>query len=89
MGIIEERQKRDSLVAKSNEKAIEMYDAQLKAIQWIKDKDWFKEIVNYWKRETEACMDALTTAKIDDVTYLQARYSTWKSFLTFLENLSK
>jgi len=66
---------------------IEIYDNQKKAIMWIKDTEWYKEIKKYWQREVESCRANYMTVKAEDLYKLQERDKIWTAFLTFLNNL--
>jgi hypothetical protein len=70
-----------------NERVIEIYDNQLKAIIAIVHTDWYKEIKKYWQREVESIKWNYPIVKSEDLYKLQEKDKIASSFLTFLTNL--
>lgn len=89
MGIQEEINKVNEKRKEPESEAIKMYKKQVNAIQWIKDSDWFKEIVNYWEREVDSIETAYPTIKKEDLEGLQIKHGISSAFLSFLNNLAK
>jgi hypothetical protein len=73
-------------VADKNE-AWDYFVQQKSAIDSISLTPWYKEIVEYWRREVEASQERLRTMKSEDIKAVQAELNLAKRFLAFLENI--
>ena len=65
------------------------FDRQKKAITSISNTTWYKEIVDYRKREVSICNERLRTMKTDkDMYRIQGELDIAMKFLDFLDNLT-
>lgn len=69
----------------ADQEAVKMFEAQKKALQYIKETEGFKEILKFWEREKEAAENRLMTAKdIDNLAEARASYALAKRFIGFI-----
>lgn len=69
------------------DEAMEHFIQQKRAIDWIKNTQWFAEIREYWQRVVVACNERLRTVRSEDIKREQGQIDMALSFLQFLDNL--
>lgn len=76
-------------LTEQEEKIIELYDKQVRAITEIVHTKWYKEIKNYWQRELDTIKQQYPNIKEDELYRLQEKDKIATAFLRFLTNLEE
>jgi len=91
MGIFEEIKERRELRKAGNdyydsvESAQRTFENQVDTIKAIRGTDGFREIINYFERESDACKTLLLSSKsVDDIKKVQVKYEVVSNFISFL-----